>query len=50
MDERNSCDAATDRGQQLKRMHDTSFGATKEDHVNDIDDSSKEGKAALQRG
>ena len=49
-DERNASDAATDQGQQLKRTHDTSFGWTKEDHVNDIDDSSKEGEDSYPEG
>ena len=50
LDKRNTADTAPEQGQQLKRTHDTSFGWTKEDHVNDIDDSSKEGEDSYPEG
>ena len=49
-DEGNASEAAADRGQQLKRTHNTSFGTAREDHANDADDSSREGKNSSPEG
>ena len=49
-DEGNTSKAAVDGGQQLKRTHYTSFGTAGEDHANDTNDSSWQGKNSSPEG